>query len=80
MRRLALLTTPFLLFAVAIGLAPAAAAHGAEAALSVVSAEEQAGAVHYRVRVVYQNERVTIYATPGYKGDVVGTANEGDAG
>lgn len=56
MRRLALLTTPFLLFAIAIGLAPAAAAHGAEAALSVVSAEEQAGAVHYRVRVVYQND------------------------
>jgi hypothetical protein len=55
-RRLALLTTPFLLFAIAIGLAPAAAAHGAEAALSVVSAEEQAGAVHYRVRVVYQND------------------------
>jgi len=55
-RRLALLTTPFLLFAVAIGHAPAAAAHGAEAALSVVSAEEQAGAVHYRVRVVYQND------------------------
>ena len=56
MRRLALPTTPFLLFAVAIGLAPAAAAHGAEAALSVVSAEEQAGAVQYRVRVVYQND------------------------
>ncbi len=56
MRRLALLTTPFLLFAIAIGLAPAAAAHGAEAALSVVSAEEQAGAIHYRVRVVYQND------------------------
>ena len=44
------------------------------------------------LRVVYQNERVTIYATPGFKGngpgtaegalphDVPGTANEGDAG
>jgi uncharacterized membrane protein len=32
------------------------------------------------LRVVYQNERVTIYATPGFKGNVPGTANEGDAG